>query len=100
MADLDKMYNIVMQILTDNERARDDDMYLYALFAKIKNLEICSKPFYEVMERASEFGLPSFESVSRARRKVQAEHIELKASEHKKSIRGEYEQMFLEWARG
>lgn len=101
MADLNRIYDLVKEILQIDTKARDDDMYLYAQFCKQKE---CSKalkePFYLVMSNASKYGLPAYESVSRARRKVQSECPELRASEETKAARQEYEQMYLEWARG
>lgn len=101
MTDLNTIYDLVKDILVIDTRARDDDMYLYVQFCKQRDCkEALKMPFYVVMEHSSEFGMPSYESVSRARRKVQSECPELRASEETKAARQEYEQMYLEWARG
>lgn len=100
MADLDTMYKLVKSILEDDTKSRGNDMWLYLQVCKIKNLDAVAQPFYIVMQKASEMGLPAFESVSRARRKVQMEHEELKPSKEIQEIREEYEQMYFEWAKG
>ena len=98
MTDLNTIYALVKNILEDDTKARGNDMWLYLQVCKIKNLDAVAQPFYIVMQRTSELGLPNFESVSRARRKVQMEHEELKPSKEIQDARGEYEQMYFEWA--
>ena len=101
MTDLNTIYNLVKGILEIDTKTRDDDMYLYVQFCKYIGIKAALKlPFYVVMVHSKEFGMPSYESVSRARRKVQSECPELRASEETKAARQEYEQMYLEWARG
>lgn len=98
MTDLNTLYKLVKTILEGDKKARGNDMLLYLQVCKIKNLDAVAMPFYIVMQKASELGLPAFESVSRARRKVQMEHEELKPSKEIQDIRSNYEQMFFEWA--
>lgn len=101
MTDLNTIYDLVKDILGIDTRARDDDMYLYVQFCKQRDCkEALKMPFYVVMEHSSEFGMPSYESVSRARRKVQSDHPELRGSREITEIRSEYEQMYFDWARG
>lgn len=100
MIDLDTMYELVRSILVMDRRARENDMWLYAQVIKRKNMSVMNEPFYIVMCRAKDYGLPAFESVSRARRKVQMEHEELKPSGEVQAIREEYEQMYFDWAKG
>lgn len=96
--DLDKIYDCVKDILEHDEKARGDDSVLYVKICKIKNPDVLSMPFYVVMQNARKLGLPAFESVSRARRKVQSDFEELKPSESICDARSECEQMFFEWA--
>lgn len=100
MTDMNTMYALVKNILEVDAKARENDMFLYLQVCKLKNLDAVAMPFYIVMQKASELGLPAFESVSRARRKVQMEHEELKPSKGIQDIRSDYEQMFFEWAKG
>lgn len=100
MADLDTIYKMVKEILEADTKSRDSDMWLYVQYCKVKNKTVLTKPFYMVMERSNEYGLAPFESVSRARRKVQSEHAELRGSEAVNKIRSEYEQMYFDWATG
>ena len=100
MTDMNTMYALVKNILEDDSKARENDMLLYLQVCKIKNLDAVAQPFYVVMQRSKELGLPSYETVSRARRKVQEDHEELKPSKAVQDIKEEYEQMMLEWARG
>ena len=68
---MDNYYHSVKKILLENPATRDDDMLLYASFCATFNLVSPDANFYEVMSTAKKNGLPSYESVTRARRKVQ-----------------------------
>lgn len=100
MTDLDTLYKLVKEILEVDGKSRGNDMWLYVQVCKNKNHAVLKQPFYLVMEKSNEYGLPAFESVSRARRKVQSDHPELKPSEAVQERREEYEQMYFEWAIG
>lgn len=67
----DNYYNAVKAILLENPATRDDDMLLYGAFCAKHNLVRPDRTFYEVMANAKKWGLPSYESITRARRKVQ-----------------------------
>ena len=100
MTDLDTMYNTVKDIMAHDVKARGNDMYLYVQVSKLKNVDAIKMPFYVVMCDYSKYGLPNYETVSRARRKVQSEHPELKPCEAIQNIREENEQLFFSWATG
>ena len=100
MTDMNTMYALVKNILETDTKARKNDMLLYLQVCKLKNLDAVAQPFYIVMQRSKELGLPSYETVSRARRKVQEEHEELKPSKNVQDVREEYEQMMFDWATG
>ena len=68
---MDNYYNAVKAILLENPATRDDDMLLYGAFCLKHNLVAPNTDFYSVMANAKKWGLPSYESVTRARRKVQ-----------------------------
>ena len=70
--------NWVRAALETDERARHDDMHLYAVIVEGKlGYELKGLPFERVMNHYAEMGLPHFESVRRTRQKLQAAHEEL-----------------------
>lgn len=94
---MDNYYNAVRAILLENPRTRDDDMYLYSVFLAKFNLIRPEETFYEVMISAKSRGLPSYESITRARRKVQEMEEYLRGE--KRSARKEQEQKYREFYR-
>lgn len=68
---MNNYYNSVKAILLENPKTRDDDMLLYGAFCMKHNLIAPDANFYVVMANAKRWGVPSYESVTRARRKVQ-----------------------------
>lgn len=86
--DLFKVEDKVRLILKNNEAARADDMTLYSAYAwdclEKAGAKVGSgwleKVFADVRFRTI-YGIAPFESVSRARRKIQENHIELRPRE-------------------
>ena len=77
MSKLIKIEEIVEQILRQDEYARNNDVYLILKYvSKVYPYEV-GKRFDEVMNNVSKKGL-SFESITRARRKLQNKYPELK----------------------
>lgn len=76
-------YSTVRQILIENPATRDDDMLLYGAFMAKFNLVSYDKTFYDVMAHAKSWGLPSYESITRARRKVQEKEPLLQGKKRK-----------------
>lgn len=64
-------YTTVRQILLENPATRDDDMLLYSAFLAKFMIVHPSETFYEVCATAKRRKIPSYESITRARRKVQ-----------------------------
>ena len=91
------MHHKVMQVLLDNPQARSSDKVLisevYSRFYDVYN-----EPFWQVMEEMK--GLPSFETITRCRRKIQEEHEELRAVEPVEKERINRQIDFIEYARG
>ena len=89
----------VKSVLTEDKKTRDDDMLLY--------LKVCNSylkgtgemAFAEVMIQHKFLGLPSFESVSRTRRKLQATYSDLIGSARIKQLREEQENLYREYAK-
>ena len=89
----------VRAILEKNEEARNDDMTLY-----LKVCNACLKgagamPFAEVMTQYKCLGLPSFESVGRTRRKLQAKYPELAGNARVRRLRAEGEKAYRKYAK-
>lgn len=96
--------NLVKMILETNPQARNSDSLLY-----LKVLEHCALQKGIDLEYLSVsafltsmniFGFPCFETVRRARQKIQSEHPELKGCAAVEAVRAENEQAFREYARG
>ena len=88
----------VEQILKTSPQARDNNnLLIYAVF-KLYGVEATDN-FASVMLKLIDKKLPSFESITRARRKVVELHPELDASEKVKALREQQEQEYKEYAR-
>lgn len=57
-----------------------------------------TKPFFNVLENAKELNLTPFETITRCRRRLQAEYKELKAVKEVQEMRKELEEEFKEYA--
>lgn len=94
-----KIESVVADILTDNPATRSDDYLLYR--------EMCSRicpqagalPLSTALEQHKALGMPSWETVSRCRRKIQERNPELRDPAAAK-VRAEEEQEYRDYARG
>lgn len=77
MRNLKTIEGKVRAVLQKDEGARNDDMLLYLKVCNGCLKDTGAMPFAEVMAQYKYLGLPSFESVGRTRRKLQAQHPEL-----------------------
>lgn len=98
MKNMRKLECIVKSALEESKEARDDDFLLIFKVYKVINESVIYKDFRQVMRDHVEFGLPSFESITRARRKVQKEYPELQSSKKTKEIRAAEEKAFYNYA--
>lgn len=73
-----KTHSLVKRILEENRNARNSDLVLYMEICRKVNNSALYLPLYEVLTNFKEYGLPSFETVSRTRRKVQEKHKNLR----------------------
>ena len=80
MRNLKTVEKKVRAILEKNEDARNDDMVLYLALCNVCLKDAGAIPLAEIMTQYKYLGLPSFESVSRTRRKLQAKHPELSST--------------------
>lgn len=73
-----KIEDIVKEVLQKDIESRSDDFVLiYRVYLAINENAVVRLPFYELMLNHNQYNLPVFESITRARRKVQKEHPEL-----------------------
>lgn len=96
-----KVLDVVEAVLIQYPEARNDDFILYLrVITYTKGLAFAyCETLYDVLVKHQLYGLPSFESVSRARRKLQSELPQLKASKQIQEERAKQEAEMLELAR-
>ena len=99
MRNLKTIEGKVRVVLQKDEEARNDDMLLY-----LKVFNGCLKdtgamPFAEVMAQYKYLGLPSFESVGRTRRKLQAQYPELMGNARARRLRAAGEKAYRKYAK-
>lgn len=81
MTNIYKTEAIVKKVLKEYEDSRADDFVLiYRVYKEINESAMIRELFCEVMLNHKLYELPPFESISRARRKLQAQHEELRAN--------------------
>lgn len=104
MNDLKNVTQVVKEILKTNEKARNSDSFLYLevlRFYAYKNgtsLNMISVPYF--LLHMDDLGYPPFESVRRARQKIQATYPDLAASKKVEEYRTENEKTFKAYAVG
>lgn len=82
-------YDEVKDILTKYPLARDDDMLLYGFFLYLNQLVGKEERFYSVIAESKKRGLPSYEGITRARRKVQEKEPSLRGERYKQRKKAE-----------
>lgn len=101
--DLKNVSNIVKAILQEDERARNSDSRLYrqviAYIGMNKGIDVGAMSVTYYLDHRKEMGFPAFETISRARRKVQAEHPELAGNDEVEAQRIINERVFKDYAR-
>ena len=104
MFDLKNTTALVKSILEQDKQCRNSDSFLYlkvlSEVGKQKgiDLEKMSVPYFLLNLHGA--GMPPFESVRRARQKIQAAHPELAACERVERFREENEAQYRAYARG
>lgn len=66
-----KTEDIVKQALEENPRARESDFILYGAVLKRIGVDLKNTTLYDFLATANQKGYPTFETCSRARRKLQ-----------------------------
>lgn len=98
MKKLCKLENIVKEVLTDIPDTRDDDFKLIAYTYYKLDIRISATSFNTVMIKHKELGLPPFESITRVRRKLQADHEELRAVKEVAEARTNKQADYIEYS--
>ena len=88
---------LVYNALTSNEKARQDDYILYGLILKNCGIDLHIS-LGSFLINHKKLKAPSFKSVERARRKLEAKHSEL-IDKETKQMRDEAQERFKEYSR-
>lgn len=99
MKNLITIQDIVEKILREEKPSRDSDHLLYYYFCKRVKPEILEDKYGDILLSFNSYELPTFESVSRIRRKVQYLYPELKSNKNVEDWRREREEAFEEYSR-
>ena len=99
MSKIKRVESLVKSILELDPEARNDDFKLIAEVYYYINTETGKLPFNVVMLAHKELKLPSVESITRARRKLQAEYEYLKADKETEILRTNEEEEFRRYAK-
>ena len=99
MAKLKAIEPLVKEILEKYEETRNDDFLLISHVYYRLCHEVSSASFTAVMLSHKELDLPSFKSITRARRKIQAEYYDLKPREEIQEIKKLEEQEYINYSR-
>ena len=100
MKKLETIENEVKKILEKEPLARKDDMYLYYIYCTkygVLNEKAFVQLFYNKNFR-KEYNVPVFESVSRARRKLQQEYEYLRPDQQTQDARTNREGEYIRYA--
>ena len=102
--ELKQLKEIVIETLKQGETFRESDDHLYLavcikIFSKASYRNITEMSVGEFFRNRKEYGLPTFESVSRCRRKAQEEHPDLKPCEKIQEARTKREEEFYNWSK-
>ena len=92
-----KVNVLVTYVLETYPKTRNSDNLVYLKVIETLGEGNARKPISEIFLNRELLGLPCFESVSRARRKIQAEREDLKANPIVQDFRTEKEEQFREF---
>ena len=98
-----KITNLVKEILEENIQARNSDTYLYLQViykvGLLKGINMNEMSVTDFLLRRSSLNFPNYETVSRVRRKLQAEHPELTSSKEVKAQKLINERVYRDYAK-
>lgn len=97
-----QLTKLVKAILQQDKRARNVEGFLYlkviSKIGALKGIDVENMKVPYFLTHMEELGFPPFESVSRARRKLQSNNPELAANDEVKKKRKENEQVYKAYA--
>lgn len=100
--DLKAITKLVKSILEEDQYARDSDSLLYfrvlEYFGKANGMDIHDMSVLSFLMNMARWGYPPFESVRRARQKVQAKYPHLGSSQRVAALRGAQEEEYRRFA--
>lgn len=99
MIELNRIQYMVYEILRDNEDCRNSDNWLYLEVLEKHDINVLGMSIDNFFRHFSDYDVPRFESVARARRKVQELYPELKSKEPVRTWRKENETAFRNYSR-
>lgn len=101
---LNNIKTIVLIIMENVPESRANDDYLYKLVISRllmeQHIDIRSVTFLQFFDKRRFLGLPSFDSVSRVRRKIQEERSDLRADAIAERYKAELMEEYIEFAKG
>lgn len=98
--DLRTTHAVVREVLIKFPVTRNSDNALYVKVCEKVNPDVISKPFWDVLARSDDYGIPNFETVRRTRQKIQHDNPELAGSDDVQAHRSLNEEAFKKYALG
>lgn len=95
-SELKKVTPMVKEVLIKSVKARNSDAYLYCKIIEKISKGASERPFKEVI---ADIDLPKYDTVTRARRKIQNAHPELVGSDRVRYYRYANEEAFRKYAK-
>lgn len=95
--EIEKVETMVRNSLERNKSTREDDNLLYIDVIYQINPAFVNVNFLMNFKNARKLGLPAFESISRARRKLQSENENLRGSKENQKAREERQVEMFEY---
>ena len=91
---------IVTDIMLNDSKARDDDLYLYRKVIERTKPEMLKMSFGFALDNIERAGLPGFETVRSTRQMAQEHDIRLASSKATRKARDEKRKEFYDFAKG
>ena len=90
---------LVRELLENEPKTRNSDDLLYLKVCERTNASALNKPFWYVFANRNAMNVPPFESVRRARQKLQEHHPELRGTDDAEAQKVVNEQIMRDYAR-
>ena len=89
--------DLIRFLLTTDPELRDSDLKLFRRVYEVYRVDICNTSFDEMLNRIARKEIPSFESIRRARQKIQEQNDELKSSVDIQNNKNQIENEFYDF---